>query len=60
MNTTYTVALKDGTTGALRSDSINDHPAQDFIGEVVRIRTKDENGATVEVEGELAEVLEAA
>jgi len=56
MNKHYTVLLKDGTTGMMKSDSINDQEAADFIGETVRVKLND----GTEVEGVLVEVLEVS
>lgn len=58
MNTIYTVALKDGTVGTISSDSINGQHAREFIGEIVRLDLRDENGGQIFVEGTLAEILE--
>jgi hypothetical protein len=58
MKTNYTVLLANGTTGTISTTSINGQNPSDFIGEIVRISTKDENGYPVEVEGALVEVLE--
>lgn len=58
MNTIYTVLLNNGTVGTIDSDSINGQSASDFIGEVVRVKLRDENGMTIEDEGVLVEVLE--
>lgn len=60
MNATYTVLLKDGTTGTIKADSINGQHADAFIGEIVAVSTKDENGMPIEVRGELVEVLETS
>lgn len=54
----FTVLLSDGTTGVIDTDSLDGQSPDAFIGEVVRIKAKDENGMPFEAEGVLAEVLE--
>ena len=54
----FTVLLKDGTVGAINSDTLGEQHAKDFIGEVVNVHLSDENGNPIEVRGELVEVLE--
>jgi hypothetical protein len=62
MNTNYTVAIKnaDGeiTTGVVYADSLDGQSAEDFIGEIITIKAKSENGETEEISGVLVEVLE--
>jgi len=54
----YTVLLKDGTVGAINSDTLGEQHANDFIGELVNVHLNDENGNPIEVQGVLVEVLE--
>ena len=56
---TYHVMLNDGTSGRLDSDTINGQSADAFIGEIVRIKARDDEGYTLEVEGMLIEVFSA-
>ena len=61
--TTYTVLLDtlDGDTVAtIKSDTINDLPIEEFMGEIMDGWSKDENGCPIRVEGRLVEVLEVA
>lgn len=53
-----TVLLADGTTGVIDADSLDGQHPEAFVGEIVRIKAKDENGVPFEAEGVLAEVLE--
>lgn len=57
--TTYTVLLSNGTVGSINDETLNGQSAEDFIGEVVRVKLHDENGNPIEDEGELIEVLES-
>lgn len=52
-----TVVLADGTVGKLDLDSLGGRPAEDWIGETVRVELHDENGMPVSVEGELVDVI---
>ena len=58
MNTIYTVLLADGSTGQINSDNLDGQSAEAFIGEIVNVHTRDENGFQIEIEGTLIEVLE--
>jgi hypothetical protein len=55
--TIYTVLLNNGTVGTIDSDTIDGQSAENFIGEVVRVKLRDENGMNIEGEGILLEVL---
>lgn len=55
---TYIVLLKDGTVGTINSDTFGEQHVNSFIGEVVNVHLSDENGNSIEVQGELVEVLE--
>ena len=57
MNTTYSVVINGDTTGTIDSDTIDGQSPVNFIGEVVRIKSSDENGMAVELEGVLTEVM---
>ena len=54
----YLVALEDGTTGLVNSDTLDGQSADAFIGETINVHLHDENGNPIEVAGVLAEVLE--
>jgi len=53
----YDALLEDGTTGTIAEDTINYQSAEDFISEVMTVKTKDENGIPIEVTGKLIEVF---
>jgi hypothetical protein len=55
--TIYTVALEDGTVGTVDSDTI-DASAHEFIGQVLNVHLRDENGEPIEVEGVVSEILD--
>ncbi len=55
---TYTVRLSDDTVGTITSETIDYQPIQGFIGEVMTVHLRDENGNPIEVTGELVEVLQ--
>ena len=57
MNTTDSVVINGDTTGTIDSDTIDGQSPVNFIGEVVRIKSSDENGMAVELEGVLTEVM---
>ncbi len=56
----YTVKLADNTIGTINSDTLDGQSAEDFIGETVNVHLHDENGNSIEIEGELVEVLESS
>ena len=61
----YEVAILDQLNGEITTGTIDDetldgqHP-DCFIGEVVNVHTCDENGNSIQSQGELTEVLEEA
>ena len=55
--TIYTVRLANDTIGTISSDTIDGQHAGNFIGEVITVHLHDENGNSIEVSGELVEVL---
>jgi hypothetical protein len=57
MNTIYNVVINGDTTGTIDSDTIDGQHASSFVGEVIRIKSRDENGMYIELEGVLTEVL---
>ena len=57
--TKYTVRLADNTVGTIDSDTLNGQSAEAFIGEIVNVHLRDENGEHIEVEGTLEEVLDS-
>lgn len=56
--TIFTVALEDGTVGTIDSDTIDGQHANAFMGEVVNVHLRDEDGCFIEKQGRLVEVLE--
>lgn len=56
--TIFTVALEDGTVGTIDSDTIDGQHADAFMGEIVNVHLRDENGFPIEKQGRLVEVLE--
>jgi len=54
----YTVLLTCGTVGTITSDCLDGQSADAFIGEIVNVHLYDNDGMPIEVEGELADVLE--
>jgi hypothetical protein len=57
MKTIYHVILDDDTTGTIDSDTLDGQAADNFLGEVMRAKSRDENGMTIEVDGVLTDVL---
>ena len=55
----YTGRLEDGTVGTITLEGQNvETLIGDFIGEVVNVQLHDENGNSIEVEGQLVEILD--
>jgi hypothetical protein len=42
--TIYTVLLADGTTGTINDNTLDGQSANDFMGEIVNVHLRDENG----------------
>lgn len=57
MNITYHVRLDDDTIGSVNSDTLDGQSAEAFIGEVINVHLRDENGNPIQVQGTLVEVL---
>lgn len=53
----FSVILDCGTTGTIAEDTIDYQSAENFIGEIMKIQTNDENGNPIEVTGKLIDVL---
>lgn len=54
----YSVILKDGTIGAVDTDTLDGQSPEVFVGEIINVHLYDENGNETEVRGELVEVLD--
>lgn len=57
MNTIYNVVINGDTTGTICDSTLDGQHPEAFIGEIVRIKSHDENGNNIELEGRLTEVL---
>lgn len=56
--TTYTVLLNTGTVGTINADTLDGQHPIAFIGDMVIVHLRDENGNPVQALGRLVEVLE--
>ena len=54
----HTVRLTNNSVGTMDTDTLCGQHPEAYIGEVVIIHLRDENGNGIEAEGVLAEVLE--
>lgn len=56
--TRYTVRLSDDTIGSVFSDTIDDQPIEQFIGDTLNVHHRDENGNPIETSGTVVEIMD--